>query len=277
MEKRDDDTWMALARSQLGVTEEVLKGYLKHGDSVLLANLIKTTRLFFEKGIQFQDILKSISGFNVKETLPELQHDFCALWDEIVKKSKNFGDCVFILDELSHVHDAQILLVLRPPRPLLHFPLPPLQITTVCSSDPLMHYAQTHKATTLPIHHNKLLSLRRHLRLLWGSSPVYPLCNATRQTLTLIAYWTPHHCLILYLPFTSSLSRSRLMCLPRWDIHTPQQPLTHSRDVSVSDPDVIVVAGERDVQDMNAHNPHQSDPPVRDISICTSRLGKSVV
>ena len=101
-----DDTWMALARSQLGVTEEVLTSYLEHGDSVLLANLIKTTRLFFEKGLQFEGILRSISGFDVKETLPELQHDFCKLWDEIVEKSKHCGDYSFILDEIHHVHAA---------------------------------------------------------------------------------------------------------------------------------------------------------------------------
>ncbi|KAI0272068.1 hypothetical protein BGY98DRAFT_1124018 [Russula aff. rugulosa BPL654] len=74
-EKRDD-TWMALARSQLEVTEEDLMGYLEQGDSVLLANLINTTRLFFKRGLQFQGILWSISGFNVKKTLPELQRDF---------------------------------------------------------------------------------------------------------------------------------------------------------------------------------------------------------
>jgi uncharacterized protein DUF6535 len=105
VEKRDD-TYMGLARSQLGVTERVLKGYMEHGDSVLLANLIKTTRLFFEKGLQFQDILRSISEFNVKDTLPELQHSFCALWNEIVLKSESSADFTFILDEICHVHEA---------------------------------------------------------------------------------------------------------------------------------------------------------------------------
>lgn len=107
VEKRDD-TWMALARSQLGVTEDVLRGYLEHGDSVLLANLTKTTRLFFEKGLQFEGILRSISGFDVKGTLPELQHDLCQLWNEIVavEKSKHCIDCTFILGEICHVHDA---------------------------------------------------------------------------------------------------------------------------------------------------------------------------
>ena len=80
----------------------------------------------------------------------------------------------------------------RCPQPLQHFPLPLLQITTVCFSDPPMHYVHNlNTSTTLPIHHDKLLlSLRRHLRLLWGSSPFYHLCNATRQTWTLISYWT---------------------------------------------------------------------------------------
>ena len=108
VEKRDN-TWKALARSQLEVTEGVLKGYLEDEDSVLLANLIKTTRLFFEKGLQFEGILWSISGFNVKKTLPTLQRDFCELWDKIAvekSNSKRCIDCTFILGEICHVHDA---------------------------------------------------------------------------------------------------------------------------------------------------------------------------
>ncbi len=104
--EKHDDTWMALARSQLGVTEKVLKGYMEHGDSVLLANFIKTTRLFFEKRLQFQGILRSISGFNIKDTLPEFQHSFCALWNEIVQKSESSADFTFILDEICHVYEA---------------------------------------------------------------------------------------------------------------------------------------------------------------------------
>ena len=103
-----DDTWMALARSQLGVTEKVLSGYLEHGDSVLLANLIKTTRLFFENDLQFEGILSSISEFNVRDTLPELQDKFCKLWKEIVdvEKSSQSIQCTFILGEIRPVHDA---------------------------------------------------------------------------------------------------------------------------------------------------------------------------
>jgi hypothetical protein len=105
---KHDDTWMALTKSQLGVTDEVLQDYLKHGNSVLLADLITTTRMFFKKGLQFQDTLQSISRFNVQDTLPDLQRNFCNLWDEIVQcvRDRDKGsDCVFILEEIRHVYD----------------------------------------------------------------------------------------------------------------------------------------------------------------------------
>ena len=206
-----DDTWMALARFQLGVTEEVLRGYLKHGDSVLLANLITTTRLFFEKDLQFKDILQSISKFDIKETLPELQHDFCTLWNEIVKKNKHSGDFIFILDEIGHVYDA-----LHPTTP-----------TTIAA----LPISSTDNEDSLPV--------------LLGSS--YELCAGPRS-------------------------------------HYHQHPPNESRqvantlqDVSVSDPDVIVVTGESDVQDLDAHKRCQSDPPARGNSMGTSQPGESVV
>jgi hypothetical protein len=42
--KRDSD-WFALAVGQFSISEDVLRGYVSHGDdSVLLANLIHITR-----------------------------------------------------------------------------------------------------------------------------------------------------------------------------------------------------------------------------------------
>jgi len=121
VEKRND-TWRALTRSQLEVNEEVLNNYVDYrdGNSVSLANLIKTTHLFFKKRLQFQGVLRSISKFNAEDTLPELQDNFCTLWNEIFENSKQFGDCVFILDEIRHVHDA------------LH-PTDPTDLTTVAA------------------------------------------------------------------------------------------------------------------------------------------------
>ena len=108
-EGEHDDTWKALTKCQLGMTDEELQQNLDHGNGVLMANLIATTRLFFENGLHFPDILRSISRFNVRDTLPDQQRDFCNLWDEIVQYVRdrhNGSDRVFILQEIRHVYDA---------------------------------------------------------------------------------------------------------------------------------------------------------------------------
>ncbi len=151
---RHDDTWMTLAGSQLELTNKVLKEYLHSGDSVFLANLIRLTRLFFEKGLQFGGILQSISEFNVRDALRELQEDFCTLWNEIVDKSRYSSEYTFILQEIRPVYDA---LHSGPPAPTNvdhdswhlgpHYPLCP---------DPQTHFlnapdsATFHKFTTSP-------------------------------------------------------------------------------------------------------------------------------
>ena len=273
VEKRDD-TWMALARSQLGVTEEVFKVYLEHGDSVLLANLIETTRLFIKQGLQFQGALHSIAGFNVIGTLPELQHDFCALWNELVEKSKQCGNCWFILDEICHVHAA------------LHPTVP----TTAAANDNLLlgpSYALCTDRQSHPPHHPPSVS-RQGVAV--ATSPPSSHLGAPRLSLPLQRDEISTH------PHSASDTTSfpgpltPLRALPvKIRTHVPPA-LGHSysnsystttpctlptpRDVSFSDPGIFVVGGERDVQ----YNPHQSDPAARDISIGTSPpSGKGVV
>ncbi|KAI0274547.1 hypothetical protein BGY98DRAFT_992498 [Russula aff. rugulosa BPL654] len=112
----------------------------------------------------------------------------------------------------------------QPPRPWLQFPLSLMQMTT--AQDPQSYHSHHPPDESRQI----LLSLRRLLRLLWGSSPIYPLCNTTRQKLTLISHWIPpgHHPLTLHLPFASPLSGSRRPYLLPWNIFTLQQPHTHT-------------------------------------------------
>ena len=107
-EGKHDDAWKALTRSQLRKTTEDLQRY--NENSVLLDNLIVTISLFFKKRLQFKGILQSISGFNVHDTLPDLQRNFCNLWNEIVQyvqdKHNDSHDCVFILEEIRHLYEA---------------------------------------------------------------------------------------------------------------------------------------------------------------------------
>jgi Family of unknown function (DUF6535) len=96
-----DDRWMALTKDQLGVSEEVLRCYLAHGDSVLLANFIHIIHPLFRSCLEdipstFVDlflITETLSKFDIRKrnTLPALQHDFCALWNEITREAHDRG------------------------------------------------------------------------------------------------------------------------------------------------------------------------------------------
>src|SRR5260370_10074344 len=98
----------------------------------------------------------------------------------------------------------------------------PRPLRKVCSLVAPIYHAQIHNPTTPMLHQDKLpLSLRRHFRLLTGITHFHPLCNATRQTLTLISYLTLHHHSAHRLSFAVSLRRSRIICPLRWNIHTP--------------------------------------------------------
>jgi Family of unknown function (DUF6535) len=90
-----DYRWKALVMDQLGVSEDVFHDYLAHGDSVLLANLIHITRqslCYYRPSWLSSTLLLTqgtISKFDIQNTLPGLQHDFCSLWNEIALEARN--------------------------------------------------------------------------------------------------------------------------------------------------------------------------------------------
>ncbi|KAH9971385.1 hypothetical protein BGW80DRAFT_1322153 [Lactifluus volemus] len=109
--------WKMLVKGQLVISEAVLRDYLTHGDSVLLANLIHITRQFLPSNLggdaqmasALLYILPSISEFNIKDTLPALQHDFCALWNEIALQARESGSYriyISILKGIRHLYLA---------------------------------------------------------------------------------------------------------------------------------------------------------------------------
>ena len=124
-----DERWKALAKDQLG---EVFQKYVAHGDSVLLANLIHITRPLFRLCLEdIQDmafplmaILRCISEFDIEQTVPDLQYDFCALWNEITREAHDRGSYhipVYILSRIRHLYIAYIDAPM-PPRPLSMLP-----------------------------------------------------------------------------------------------------------------------------------------------------------
>ena len=88
-----NDRWFSLTTHHLGISEQILRAYLDHGDSVLIANLIHFTRNFlkvnWEKFPLSTVLLGLKSNFNIQDTLPSLQHDFCSLWNEIFIQTRD--------------------------------------------------------------------------------------------------------------------------------------------------------------------------------------------
>jgi Family of unknown function (DUF6535) len=113
-----DERWFTLAKDELGVSEEVLRSYLVHGDNVLLANLIHLIRQIIPPLFQAVPdltreplrILSSVSKLDILNTLPELQHEFCALWNEITQQVRKGGGrynlFTQILLEIRHLYVA---------------------------------------------------------------------------------------------------------------------------------------------------------------------------
>jgi hypothetical protein len=103
VQRRDDNdaNWITLVVAQLDKPEDEIRRYLAHGDSVLLANLVHITSQIFKAssgitrdmaGDAASYILQLPYEFDVQNTLPELQHCFCDLWNEIIPIAKENGD-----------------------------------------------------------------------------------------------------------------------------------------------------------------------------------------
>ncbi|KAI9450678.1 hypothetical protein BJY52DRAFT_163143 [Lactarius psammicola] len=114
---RRDDSWFILASDGLGVPESVLRDYAAYGGSLLLAVLIHVTRqqfIHFWTGSwpwpRLLNALMAASKFDAQDTSPELQHEFCALWNQIVLKVKNDYDRFMALHTLGPIRHIYIAL-----------------------------------------------------------------------------------------------------------------------------------------------------------------------
>jgi hypothetical protein len=107
--RRQDDRWTKLAKDEFGVPDRVFRDYLAHGDTIPLAILIHSTRQALQTRRPQRDVLRSLSQINIHDTLPALQHEFCALWNEIVLEARNEGidqSLIYILQEIRHLFEA---------------------------------------------------------------------------------------------------------------------------------------------------------------------------
>ena len=95
-----DDSWYILASYELGFHEASLREYAALGDSLSLFILIHLVRkqsihvgkLPFYQNNRFLPVLFEASKFDAKDTSSELQHEFCALWNQIVNEAQEDND-----------------------------------------------------------------------------------------------------------------------------------------------------------------------------------------
>ncbi|KAH9057255.1 hypothetical protein EDB87DRAFT_1686538 [Lactarius vividus] len=115
--QRRNDSWFTLASNELGVQGSVLRDYASDGDSLSLAILTHVTRQQFSL---FRDpswlpfgysvILQAASNFNVRDTSPKLQREFCALWNQIVLRAQNDNDQLMALLILGPIRNIYVAL-----------------------------------------------------------------------------------------------------------------------------------------------------------------------
>jgi hypothetical protein len=101
-----DERWTKLVKETFGVPDLVLDYY---GDSVLLWILIHISRQINRYGFPSWQILSPLSSFDIRNTHPELQLDFYAMWNEIARDTQHEGSHIVrirILNEIRHLYIA---------------------------------------------------------------------------------------------------------------------------------------------------------------------------
>ena len=109
-----NEHWFSLTTHHLGISDDVLRSYLDHGNSVLLAILILSIRHFVRNSFEDRWELLGQSrnawpqfDFDVENTLPGLQHEFCDLWNEVVMKIRDrLSDTSIILYKVRAIYDT---------------------------------------------------------------------------------------------------------------------------------------------------------------------------
>ena len=83
-----NESWVTLAAREFGLPEQDLRDNIAlGGDNVLLVILLHVTRKYLHSGPHKWMVLEALSKFDIRITLPGLQHDFCTLWNEIVQEA----------------------------------------------------------------------------------------------------------------------------------------------------------------------------------------------
>ena len=104
--QKRDEYWIAIASNAYSLSRLDLQDMISlGGNNVLLSILIVISRRTIQSNFREWEVLTGLTRFDILDTLPLLQHDFCALWNDIVQEARNQGSFKTpcdILHELRH-------------------------------------------------------------------------------------------------------------------------------------------------------------------------------
>jgi len=115
--RRRNERWIKLAVDHLGFPELDIRNYIGHGNSVSLSILIYITRQTFRSGFWTPEMLSPLCNFDAHDSLPELQHEFCGLWNEILDEAWKKGDHTTPVEVLREIRNIFATLHQGPEAP----------------------------------------------------------------------------------------------------------------------------------------------------------------
>lgn len=94
--RKRDGRWIELATRVLGLSEDKVRHYITpNNDSLSLAILISVARRHIHSDFYDWGLMSTLYDLDIHNTLPELQRDFCTLWNECVQIATAQGPDTF--------------------------------------------------------------------------------------------------------------------------------------------------------------------------------------
>jgi len=241
-----DDSWFILASNELGVPEAVLRDYATHGDSLSLAILVHIIRRQFDHygepswlSVEFSFILEAASKFNVRDTSSELQHEFCALWNQIVLKAQNGKDRWMAFQILRPIRNVYIALHQDTDAAPTRFS------ASTSNRDRMLFYPTSYPVCNIAGHIHDDSASTTFVRTVLHDYAALPSASLASPD-------APSSCVPALLHVVESLAD-----VPRLDsFHPAHQTTTESLRIPVASPDPATASAIRDIVSSGITTPH---------------------
>jgi hypothetical protein len=107
-----DGRWIRLVSDACGLAaQDIQRNVVMRRDDMLLATLIGVSRhAIHSHEFDMLVLVEALTQFDIRHTLPRLQHDFCTLWNELAQEARKGGFYKTPLDILLRIRHFYITL-----------------------------------------------------------------------------------------------------------------------------------------------------------------------